>query len=133
MTDRTPRPLIRTPVVLVTPRVSALLSPWIDALQRDLRRDGGVLDAELAETLAAIANLGRAERARRQRSDCGTFGIPTSDDSAMLQPMLSVAQVAKRLRVSERAVTARIARGSLAAHRVGGRWLIDPAALEEER
>ncbi len=46
--------------------------------------------------------------------------------------MLTVAQVAKKKRVSERAVRAAIVRGALKARRFGARaWVVEPADAEQ--
>ena len=118
------------PEVRVSPRVAARLGPTLVSLLRDHRRRQGPVDPEVAATVAAIDQVGRAYRARTVSSANGTHGIPAEGDSAMVTSW-TAAEVAERLGCTVRNVTARAERGTLPARRVAGRWQFDPIDVVE--
>lgn len=56
---------------------------------------------------------------------------PPASRKAPLEPMLTIAQTAELLQVSEKTVRRRIAERSLVAHRVGGQWRIAPSDVAD--
>jgi len=77
---------------------------------------GAELDA-LRPALAAIGNAAEAQRA----ADAARLTPPPSG-------WLPTAEYARRIGVTEQAVRARIARGTLCAVRRGRAWVVDPSS-----
>jgi hypothetical protein len=107
------------PGVFASARVCGMLAgPLAQMLHRFRVEDGGTPDAELTAYVEAVVRLARAAR-----SADGTSGIPAEDADATLGAV-SVSTAAKVLGRSERAVRARLERGSLAGRKVNGTWLV---------
>jgi excisionase family DNA binding protein len=126
--------MITGPSVVVSARVASMIAPQlVEMLRRYRVVDGGVPDAEVTATVEAITRLGRAWRESMTpppldpSADIGTSGTSrnaAAEASAMIG-LVSVADAARYLGVTERAVRARCQRGTIAAERIGRAWLID--------
>lgn len=112
--------------VLVTPEVAAVISPYLrpllDGIRRDARVNGTTVPAEVTVTLETIATVARAVRAGDVPRDV-PHGIPQMDLSETLETCTTT-EAAKRLGVTERAVRARLQRGTLAGEQSDGRWIV---------
>lgn len=116
------------PVVIVPARVAWRLVPALDRVVAAARRDGVMIDDELAATFAALRRAAH-EHARRT-AECGrSVAPPTSAPAVSTSDAITTRAAAVRLGLTERGVRDRIARGQLRATKVGAGWLIDPAQL----
>lgn len=63
------------------------------------------------------------------RGDLSTTATTTTDPERALEPLLSVSEAARLLRVSEQTVRRLMRRGQLPGFRVGAQWRIDRDGL----
>lgn len=114
----TPTPLVSVPFVAASPRVCALLAGELAAMLRRWRIEQGVsAPAEVVVFVDAVCQLARAAR-----SGGGSSNVPVEAAAVTMMPVSEAASV---LGIGERAVRARLARGSLAGRRDhAGRWLV---------
>ena len=104
-------------------------------LEERNRRDGVSLPDDVAAELDDVDRLAAWEtaRARAEGSErqAGTSGTPSSLTPLRLPTMtVTTAEAVRRLGVSERAVRARLARGTLRGQLVGGKWQVDVDDLD---
>ena len=130
MSTETRRPVVIDdhPVVVGNAAVidGATASKLADALavfRSAWRKQGRDLDERLEEAADALRLAGeRWDTEERRRFRNRNLRTPPDDEELILGEM-STSDVAKRLRISDRAVTKRAP--ALGAHKVGGRWLYD--------
>ena len=108
--------------VVISADVCAAIGPALRSLLDEQQRRNGIraLPA-IAEALAAIEQVGRAERARRAGEL--PHGIPQPTPPGIVEGM-STATAARHLGITERAVRARLERGTLAGERTPTGWRV---------
>lgn len=123
--------ILSQPAVVIPARVAALLAPFAGELVRRARARGESV-AEL-EAVAYELDVVRRAVAAAQNGTAGT-PVGTAGTSRCGSPasagdvgLVTVRDAARLFGVGERAVRARLARGTLAGRRVRGRWLVEVA------
>jgi lysophospholipid acyltransferase (LPLAT)-like uncharacterized protein len=107
--------------VMVSPSVASKLARPLEELVRSHIRTFGSVDPEVAAFVEAITTLGRAHRARHS-ADVPHGTVPEPDDGIVV--IVNTTAAAARLGISERAVRARLERGTLAGERTVTGWRV---------
>lgn len=103
-------------------------------VEKELRTRGTSLPPSIAalwDELDGLAVIGAGKLAVPPVRLDGTSGTPRLPDQppAQILPTMSTAAAAEQLEISERAVRARLRRGTLAGRLVGGTWQVDAGAV----
>ncbi len=110
-----------------------VLRAALDALQRELRRDGIGLPPQVREVRALLEPVEDCRGARSATAAPGRSAVPAEPDqaaSALLHP-IGTEEVAQMLNCRPRNARDLCARGAFpSARRVEGRWLVDRADVE---
>jgi hypothetical protein len=116
------------PGVFIPEDLCARLAPALSADLRDAMRDKRIVDAEVMEAVQRVAVSGDAWVN-------GHRFIGTAVDNGHTDGVewISAQQAARRLKVSDRAITARRTRGTLEGHMVNGAWRVAADSLTSRK
>lgn len=104
----------------------------LDVVLNDYRLKVRGLDAELSAVLGAVHEAALEWDEHRATSESGSSELPANGPvkSSPHARELDAVSAAKRIGCSDRNVRDLCIRGQLPGRKVGGRWLIDAAALD---
>lgn len=128
------RPVVLPPGVFVPIDVCAELAPALVAILTRARSDRAAIMADTVQTVELIVRVGQSWE---RRGEVPVPMVPTAVpivDTAGSDPehCISVKEAADVLGISERAVTKRIAAGTIKAAMSKGVWVIDADSVRRE-
>ena len=126
--------MILHPGVLLSPATCAAIAPVLEDLAAQRSVQGRPLPPDVRSEIAEVARIGAAHRrnAQLRESDVrpGEHAVVPACSSPAPLYVMTCAEVATELRVTERAVQRRAERGTLPARRVGREWRFDAEQIE---
>jgi hypothetical protein len=122
--------------VVVSPKVSVVFGPILEAAVAQARHDGRDVDMEILETVDAIADLREsvlAYRAARPEVVGAVVAPVVAPLSSDMVDSVTVPEAARRLKCSKSNITMRLRRGTLPGQKDEcDRWWIPATALPAE-